>query len=191
MYTFFKTLVSVCCVAWFIGFLWFAEWINGFSQDMNTQTDAIVVLTGSKNRIKTGFELLKKGKGKKLFITGVHKQVSKEFLKYKYDSEADALPDVDLGRQALDTIGNAQETAQWMRENNFTSLRLVTATYHMPRSLLEFRKYMPNIKIIPCPVHSDRVNQDDWWYWPSALSLMVREYSKFLFVYLKDTIENS
>ena len=37
------------------------------------------------------------------------------------------------------------ETAAWMREKDFHSLRLVTASYHMPRSLLEFSRAMPDV----------------------------------------------
>ena len=34
----------------------------------------------------------------------------------------------------------------------FHSLRLVTASYHMPRSMLEFARAMPDIAIVPNPV---------------------------------------
>ena len=41
----------------------------------------------------------------------------------------------DLGFMAADTHGNAQETADWARAHRYKSLIVVTANYHMPRSL--------------------------------------------------------
>ena len=54
-------------------------------------------------------------------------------------------------------MGNAEETAAWMAEGDRTSLRLVTAAYHMPRSLALFRRLMPDTKILPHPVFPESV----------------------------------
>ena len=40
------------------------------------------------------------------------------------------------------------ETAAWMRSEGYRSLRLVTAGYHMRRSLFEFARAMPEMRII-------------------------------------------
>ena len=93
---------------------------------------------------------------------------------------------VDIGT-AVDTIGNARETAEWMARQGFTSLRLVTAGYHMPRSLLEFRHALPDATLIPHPVFPEHVKQEDWWAWPGTASLIVGEYSKFLLAWLRHT----
>jgi len=52
----------------------------------------------------------------------------------------------------LDTHGNAQETASWVQRHHYSSLIIVTADYHMPRSLVEFGSEMPGVKLIPYPV---------------------------------------
>ena len=67
-----------------------------------------------------------------------------------------------------------------MRQEGFHSLRLVTASYHMPRSLLEFSRAMPEVHIIPHPVFPERVKQERWWAWPGTASLIVAEYQKYL-----------
>jgi uncharacterized SAM-binding protein YcdF (DUF218 family) len=67
-----------------------------------------------------------------------------------------------------------------MREQGLRSLRLVTAAYHMPRSLLEFRRVLPNAEIVPHPVFPEPVKQRGWWPWPGSASLIVSEYSKYL-----------
>jgi uncharacterized SAM-binding protein YcdF (DUF218 family) len=88
---------------------------------------------------------------------------------------------------ADDTRGNAVETAAWIREQGFGSLRLVTANYHMPRSLLEFRHAMPDIEIVPHPVFPENFKQDEWWLWPGSASLLASEYSKYLVALLRTT----
>ena len=75
------------------------------------------------------------------------------------------------------------------REQDLRSLRLVTAAYHMPRSLLEFRHAMPEIEIVPHPVFPENFKQRDWWRWPGSASLIVREYSKYLVARLRGWVD--
>ena len=83
------------------------------------------------------------------------------------------------------TAGNAIETTVWMKKHEYRSLRLVTAAYHMPRSLLEFGHAMPGVTLIPHPVFPEKVKQDYWWGWPGTASLMVGEYDKYLLAWLR------
>jgi uncharacterized SAM-binding protein YcdF (DUF218 family) len=93
-----------------------------------------------------------------------------------------------LGHEADNTRGNALETAGWMREQGFHSMRLVTSAYHMPRSLLEFSAAMPDITITPHPVFADNVKQGEWWAWPGTASLLAEEYVKYLVVLLRQSL---
>ncbi len=85
-----------------------------------------------------------------------------------------------LGYEADNTRGNAIETAAWMKQQGYGSLRLVTATYHMPRSLLELRRVMPGIEIVPHPVFTETFKREDWWLWPGSSTLLITEYTKYL-----------
>lgn len=85
-----------------------------------------------------------------------------------------------LGYSAGNTRGNAAETAAWMAAENFRSLRLVTANYHMPRSLLEFTRAMSGLTIVPHPVFPDGFKRRDWWRWPGTTHLVASEYTKYL-----------
>jgi uncharacterized SAM-binding protein YcdF (DUF218 family) len=67
-----------------------------------------------------------------------------------------------------------------MAEQNYRSLRLVTANYHMRRSLLEFRHAMPGVSIVPHPVFPDTFQPTDWWRRGPAVWVVVAEYSKYL-----------
>jgi len=168
-------------VTYFLGFLWFTTLLPTEVGDSERRTDAIVVLTGGSDRLGAALDLLTAKKGRKLFVSGVYRGVDvRQLLDLSQHSPADLSCCVVLGYEADNTRGNAVETAAWMREQGFTSLRLVTATYHMPRSLLEFRRLMPEIEIVPHPVFPEHFKRDNWWMWPGSSYLMFTEYGKYL-----------
>jgi len=145
------------------------------------KADAIVVLTGGGGRLETGFRLLAVGRAAKLFISGVHPRVEDAALLQNSQLDAAMLACcVATGHAAHDTFGNAVETAHWMNEEGFTSLYIVTANYHMPRSLIEFSAVMPTVELLPYPVHPGNVHLDDWWRWPGTIRLLAVEYTKYL-----------
>jgi uncharacterized SAM-binding protein YcdF (DUF218 family) len=166
---------------WLAGLIWFAEQIPRSSGTDPGPTDAIVVLTGGSERIVTGVGLLDRGVARKLLVSGVHQGVDRNDLLRLLELPPGHLECcIVLGYAAGDTIGNAAETAAWMRAEGYRSLRLVTANYHMRRSLLEFQMTMPDIRIVPHPVVPDTVRLDGWWQWRGTATLIVGEYNKFL-----------
>jgi uncharacterized SAM-binding protein YcdF (DUF218 family) len=174
-------LLFVLGIAWLAGLVMFAEGIPRTPNTSNAQTDAIVVLTGGSMRMEEGLALLSRQLGKKLFVSGVHRGVE---VKQLIDRSLRSPQEIDccivLGYAADHTAGNARETAEWMREQGYRSLRLVTASYHMPRSLAEFRHEMPTITVIPHPVFPEHVKLDAWWRWPGTALLIAGEYNKYL-----------
>ncbi len=172
-------ILGLC--AWLAGFFWFIEQIPRSLGDPDSVTDAIVVLTGGAGRLSAGLDLLARGRGGKLFISGVYRGVEvAEILRASRRSPEDLEWRVELGHDAIDTRSNANETGQWMAVEGFSSLRLVTASYHMPRSLLEFRRAMPEFEIIVHPVFPERFKRDEWWLWPGSTALIVSEFGKYL-----------
>lgn len=147
-------------------------------------TDAIIVLTGGSERLQAGLNLLQAGRGKKLLISGVHPGVGVDkVLEHKDIPEDLRACCIVLGYAADNTLGNASETHAFMKTENFRSLRLVTAHYHMPRSLLFFHKSMPDIEIVPFPVSPDIVSLTDWWTRVGTASLLIGEYNKYIFAW--------
>jgi uncharacterized SAM-binding protein YcdF (DUF218 family) len=173
-------------LAWLGGLLYFASRIPDRVDDPVTATDAIVVLTGGSDRLQEGLRLLAAGKAKRLLISGVNREATLADILKSAEVAPDSLPPlvaaccITVGYQAGNTAGNARETADWMAANTLRSLRLVTADYHMPRSLLEFARAMPGIAIVPHPVFPEEVKRDEWWLWPGTASLLVNEYHKYL-----------
>ncbi len=168
-------------LAWLIGLSWFAASLPTAVADSARETDAIVVLTGGSGRVPQGLELLSSGRARKLFVSGVYHGVDvEELLRVSRQSPQDLACCIALGYQADNTRGNAVETAAWMRAEGLRSLRLVTSAYHMPRSLLEFRRTMPDIVIVPHPVLPEGFDRQRLWRWPASPGLIVSEYTKYL-----------
>lgn len=175
---------------WLGGLVWYAEDVPRQVADVTTPTDAVIVLTGGSARLEVGFDLLTKGLANKLFISGVGREVNaEELIRLHGQGRNGSLRCcVVVGHAASDTTGNARETAEWMAGEKFTSLRLVTASYHMRRSLLEFRHAMPAVTVILHPVFPEGFRVGEWWRWPGTLNLLISEYSKFLAAIVRQTL---
>ncbi|AIL13317.1 hypothetical protein IM40_07135 [Candidatus Paracaedimonas acanthamoebae] len=179
----FLILALTSFLSWGLGLLWFANSIQKDVLPPEQPTDAIIVLTGGAERVATGLSLLSRGLAQRLFISGVHEQVKiKDLLSQIPLNEREKInpATIDLGYAAANTTQNAQETAQWVRKNHIQTLRLVTANYHMRRSLLEFSQRLPEVQIIPHPISPKNFHDKMWWQWPGTFDLMIREYHKLL-----------
>ena len=173
-------------IAWGIGFTWFAGLAAAPLDDVDTPTDAIVVLTGGSMRLTTGLSLLAADRAEKLFVSGVYHGVDvQELLSVSRQAPTAVECCIVLGYAAGDTRGNAAETAAWLRQESYRSFRLVTANYHMPRSLLEFRRALPDATIVPHPVAPSNVHVEEWWRWPGTTTLLITEYNKYLVAVLR------
>lgn len=173
-------------IAWALGFVLFTRYINSFDIDTNTKTDAIIVLTGGRNRISEGIKLLNENLADKLFISGVPENISIGQIEKQAKIKADDENKIELGRKAKNTIENAIETEEWIKKNNIKSIRLVTSSYHIPRSLQEFIVYVTmgnNLEVVLNPIYSPNVNHKWWKSW-GTFRLLMMEYNKFLIVYV-------
>ncbi len=185
---FFLKLLSfgvLVVVVWGYGLFKFADAIPAAVADATTRTDGIVVLTGGSRRLGEGLDLLSRGLAEKLFVSGVYQGVDvRKLLSIVKRKPEDLETMINIGI-ATNTTGNAIETKAWMTSGKFRSLRLVTAAYHMPRSLAEFRYAMPGVTIIAHPVFPESVKRDRWWAWPGTASLLISEYNKFLLAWVR------
>jgi len=164
-------------ILWSLGLASFILTISALSPDhaSKIKTDGIVVLTGGAERVQTGLVLLKNEQARELLISGVHKAADLKDLLLLAHMPTDDFPCcITLGFEALDTIGNAQETAHWAKTRNIKTLRLVTANYHMPRAYVEMRRAMPEVKITTHAVKPEGFSVTK----PKGLFLAIKEYHK-------------
>jgi len=171
---------------WLSGLFWFAAGIPAGAETTRQQADAIVILTGGKNRLDYGMRLLAEGRAPRLFISGVHETITEkqlinlvppELQNHINTMDEDA---VVIGREAWNTIGNAEETKRWLESKNVHSILLVTSNYHMPRSYYEFRHLVKGIDIIPAPVPAEDFSPTRWWLMSNYRMLVLSEYHKYI-----------
>ena len=173
------------CVIWPAGLCTLASNIPAEFVEADITTDAIVVFTVGSWRLRTGLDLLMTEHAARLFVSGVYRGVDvDQLLKVQKQRPEDVENRISLG-DAINTRENAFETAEWMRANNLSSFRLVTAAYHMPPSLLEFGNVLADVKIAQHPVFPDHVKQSTWWAFPGTLALTASEYNKFLLAWTR------
>ena len=173
-------LVSIALI---VGFFRFTSTLESQALPRDAKADAIVVLTGATGRITAGLELLRNKRGKRLLISGVNPAItSQQLVDATKTSKSVFNCCVDLGRVAKNTIGNALETADWASKHNYKSLILVTSSFHMPRTLIEFGHAMPGLRLIPHPVQKPA---GKWWTSASTAALFAREYSKLILSWVR------
>lgn len=165
----------------FVAFADFVSQVDALSAPNPAAADGIVVVTGGADRIEVALQLLSDGAAERLLISGVHDQTTARSLVTRTQADP-ALFDccVDLDHDALDTAGNARETARWAQEQGFSSLLVVTSAYHIPRTTSEIARLLPGVELIPFPIVPEEdertaVAQSDM-SWP--VGLLAREFMK-------------
>jgi uncharacterized SAM-binding protein YcdF (DUF218 family) len=176
------TLAGLTAFAFVIGFLLFVDHVAGLQTPNDfPPADGIVVLTGGASRMETGLELLKAGKAKRLLISGVNPVARLVDIRKATGADTRLFNCcVDIDRVALNTIGNAQESAKWALAHTFASIIVVTNNYHMPRSLLEMRRILPNAELKAYPVVNTPLTGVAWIKDRDALRVLTTEYVKYV-----------
>ena len=191
-----RTLAALAVIAliWASGLAAFAARVQQSTpQPEPARADGIVVLTGanSNERIAAAVDLLTQHKGRRVLVSGVNREVSREQLRAA-SGTVRRLYDccVDLGFTAADTVGNARETAEWARAMRYKSLIVVTADYHLPRAMLELRAVLrpPAVTLQPYAVPTAALKSSHWWRSPGAARLMVVEYCKYLAILGREAV---
>ncbi len=164
-----------------IGFIVFANGVDRERVEPAHAADGIAVLTGGMARIDEAMKLLAKGKAKRVLITGVNQATTKEQLKRLASQGGQYFACcVDIDKEALNTIDNATETAQWAALHRYGSIIVVTSNYHMPRALAELARAIPGVTLVPYPVVDNNVHLERWWTYPGTTRLLLSEYLKYL-----------
>ena len=183
--------VVIAVLLWGVGLFAFADRVRAITPAPEpAAADGIVALTGpSAERINAAVRLLELGKGQRLLVSGVNREVRREELRALTPGSSRLFDCcVDLGFDAEDTLGNAQEIAAWARAKDFDSLIVVTSDYHMPRSLLEIRGMAPEVALTAHAVRTPSLDSDNWWRSPADARRMALEYNKYLVVLARETV---
>lgn len=142
-----RRFIAAIIVVWAAGFAWFTIALPGPAPlgSGGAITDAVVVPTGGAGRIARGLEVLADGRSGQMLVSGVDPEVKPGEFAAQFNVPTAAMECcITLGYAAVDTRGNAAETAKWVAENEYESLRLVTTDWHMWRAGGELRHALPD-----------------------------------------------
>ena len=185
--------ILVLSMIWVVGLVAFAQRIERLTPAGEPPVaDAVVALTGASDlRLEAAVRLLERGKGRRLLLSGVNKEATREdvltvtgAVKPIYDCC------VDLGYSAADTRGNAAEIAEWARGKGYDSLIVVTSDYHIPRAMLLIRAAMPDATLTPYPVVTGLVDARHWWRRGGDTRRLSIEYCKYLAILARESVRS-
>lgn len=187
----FTILVGGLAVWMLIAFADFIRDVNALTAPAPVDADGIVVVTGGSARIEVALQLLQDGAAQRLLISGVHDTTDAATLVRRTQADPALFACcVDLDHAALDTAGNARETARWAQEHAFDSLLVVTSAYHIPRTTQEIARLLPGVELIPFPIDPATGNQyataQNNGSWPVAL--LAREFMKLQFARVRHLV---
>jgi uncharacterized SAM-binding protein YcdF (DUF218 family) len=152
---------------------------------------AVIALTGGPERIADAIDLMERGYAGRLLISGVNPSLTRADVIRMAPRHRKLIECcVDLGYEARNTIGNAREARQWMKDHELRgAVIVVTANFHMPRALLEMSRVMPGTQLLPFPVVTERSREGLWWRDPAMARLWGLEYVKYLAALLRRSVE--
>lgn len=187
----FLTFIATLVLIWLIGLFAFADRVRSYAPaDEPARADAIVALTGpSAERVNAAIRLLEQDKGQRVLISGVNREVRRQELRALTPGSNRLFNCcVDLGFEAEDTTGNAQEIAAWAEAKGYDSLIVVTSDYHMPRALTEIRAAAPGVELTPYAVETPSLDNSRWWRAAVTARRMTLEYMKYLAALARATV---
>ena len=173
-------ILVLLLTALFGGFLAFARHVDGLTAPSPLpKADGVVVWTGKGGgRLEMAGDLMGRGHGERLLVSGVNESLDEAAVAGLTGLTDDmAACCLDLDYAALDTRGNAVETARWAEALGYDHILLVTSAYHMPRARVEIGQARGTLRVTPVPVSS---NAPAWYKDPARARRLAGEYGKYL-----------
>jgi len=160
--------LSILLLVWLCGFFYFVKTTNDYEIDNQTTTDAIVVFGAKKQSLYSGIELLKSGYANIMLVTGskVNSSDYQNFL-----TQQNIIKEQIVFNQNDNYLSGID---MFLKEYQFSSIRIVSDGYQLPRLLSDLKAKFPHIIVIPNP--SSKTNQS---YFD-----IFKEYNKYLLTYL-------
>jgi len=162
-----------------------------YKKDELKPADVIVILAGEeKERVEYGTYLFREEWAKKdrIIMAGgplVWKYTWASLMREHAEHLGIPGKDILLEDRSRNTEEDAKYTKDILQKYKYKSLILVTSPYHSKRAYTIFQKVMgKDIKIISAPVENSWFKFEDWWKRRRDRSMVLNEYSKFLWLWI-------
>jgi uncharacterized SAM-binding protein YcdF (DUF218 family) len=165
-------ILVLLILLWSSGFAWFVRHV-GRPIPPAPPTRGIVALTGGAGRVDAALRLLMAHPDSILLISGIGGGTDLDTLTTRAGIDLASVADrVTLGRTATSTRGNAAEARAWAAEHRIEAITIVTASFHMPRALVEFGRALPHVTLAAHASDTGRQRV--------SLRVLIGEYNKLL-----------
>lgn len=160
-------------------------------QDKLAKADAIVAVSGGETTSRTlgAVKLYDQGYAPTIIFSGAASDPTSvsNAAAMRNIAIANGVPRsaIKIEEDSVDTYENAQNTARIIKDNNITSIILVTSPYHQRRASIEFKRALgKNFKIINHSTSDENWRRSAWWKNNYSLNLTLSEFQKIVFLYL-------
>lgn len=167
-------VLGLAALSMLIGFLIFVKNLPIESQVpilKETKFDGVIAYTGGKYRIGTTALIIQNGFKGPVLISGVFPGTNLNTTFNALGLSKQQTQQINLDYSAISTVGNVQQTLNWVKSNNLSKVLIITSYYHVPRTQLLLDKLTDRkVKFIAYPVFSNN----------ASISLLFSEYVKYL-----------
>jgi uncharacterized SAM-binding protein YcdF (DUF218 family) len=167
-------LLSLGFISFFIGFLFFVKGLPIESQVpilKETQFDGVIAYTGGKYRIGTAALIIKNGFKGPVLISGVYPGLDMSKVYQALELTKQQTQQINIDYSAVSTVGNVEQTLNWVKSNNLSKVLIITSYYHVPRTQLLLNNMADaKTQFVSYPVFSNN----------ATISLLFSEYIKIL-----------
>jgi uncharacterized SAM-binding protein YcdF (DUF218 family) len=179
---------------WSLALGWFVATLPREALPATQSAEAIVILTGGSGRVEHGLRMLAAGAAPLAYISGVGANATEDDLLNTHatgetrDRIYERGGEIVLDHVARSTVSNADQATSFLKARGIQTVRLVTADYHMRRSLYEFRTAMPELTVLSDPVFPENFEREYWWEHENSRRLVFSEFYKYYAVLIRDWI---
>lgn len=172
-----KLFFSTTIFIWCMGFFYFLHTTNNLSNNNRNRSQSIIIWGNDLQNLYTGTQLLKLGYSNIVFVTNSDdEKVLREFLKSHNAVQEQFIFNKYQSNKKYDY---ANFVAQFLKENNINSARIVINAYQLPRALTRLKTTITSdIDIIPHPISQKK--QDSY--------RVFKEYAKYTLVLIASFI---
>jgi uncharacterized SAM-binding protein YcdF (DUF218 family) len=65
----------------------------------------------------------------------------------------------------------------------------VTSNYHMPRTMAELARQLPDVRLVPFAVVTDKMRAEPWWAHAETSRILLSEYLKYVVAQVRMRVE--